>query len=48
MYDERPGGTKMPLLDSNGVIIRQKRWDENKAAFESTMRRNRSQTTTKD
>jgi hypothetical protein len=48
MYDERPGGTKMPLLDSDGVVIRQKRWDENRASFENTMRRNRNDSHTKD
>jgi hypothetical protein len=43
MYDERPGGTKMPILKADGSVIRQKEWDENRHTFESTIRRNRTE-----
>jgi len=42
MYDERPGGIKMPLLKSDGTIVRQKEWNENRAKFESQLRRTRT------
>lgn len=42
IYDERPGGYKMPILKPDGSVIRQKEWDEKKHQFESTIRKVRS------
>lgn len=42
MYDERPGGFKMPILKANGDPLRHKEWRENKKSIESNIRRIRT------
>lgn len=42
MYDERPGGTKMPFLNDNGTVLRHKQWRENKAGITDNIRRIRT------
>jgi hypothetical protein len=39
MYDERPNGIKMPLMNEDGSLVRRKQWDENRHKIESTIRR---------
>jgi hypothetical protein len=46
MYEDRGGGTKMPLLDNTGAPIRRKKFEENQRSIESTMRRIRNSTPT--
>lgn len=43
MYDERPGGTKMPILNWDGSVVRRKQYDDQKSTIESNMRRIRAQ-----
>lgn len=42
IYDERPGGTKMPVLKPDGTVLRHKEYQENKHKFDAMMHRNRS------
>ena len=42
IYDERPGGTKMPLLNPDGTVVRQKQYDEHKSEITTNMRRIRT------
>lgn len=44
-YDERPGGTKMPLLKMDGTVLRHKEHRDNNAAIEANRRRIRADTT---
>lgn len=39
IYDERPGGIKMPLLKPSGDVVRRKEWDENRVAIEANRKR---------
>lgn len=38
IYDERPGGGKMPVLKADGSVLRHKEYTENKHKVESTIR----------
>lgn len=42
MYDERPDGSKMPILKPNGDVVRRKEWGERRSEIESTIRRIRN------
>lgn len=42
IYDERPGGYKMPLLKADGSVVRQREYDERKSEITSTIRRIRN------
>lgn len=42
MYDERPDGSKMPILKPDGSVVRQREWDEKRHQYESTIRKLRS------
>jgi hypothetical protein len=42
IYEDRPGGTKMPLLNTDGSPVRQKQYDENKRQITSTIRATRN------
>jgi hypothetical protein len=44
MYDERPGGNRMPLVNPDGTLVRHKQWRENRKAIESSIRRIRNST----
>jgi hypothetical protein len=48
MYDERPGGTKMPFLNADGSVLRQKQYDEHKHQIEANIRRIRNTPATGD
>lgn len=43
MYDERPGGYKMPILKPDGHVLRRKEYGEKRRAIESTIRRLRNE-----
>jgi len=45
IHDERPGGTRMPLLNMDGTVVRHKQYRDNKAAIDATRRRIRNDTT---
>lgn len=38
MYDERPGGIKMPYIGTDGQTIRHRQWAENKEGFAEQVR----------
>lgn len=42
MYDERPGGIKMPILNPDGSLVRRKQFDEHKSEITNNMRRIRT------
>lgn len=42
--EERPGGTRMPLLNADMSVVRHKQYHDNKSAIEATRRRIRSDT----
>lgn len=42
IYSERAGGTKMPLLNPDGSVVRRKQYDERRHQIESTIRTLRS------
>ena len=44
MYDERPGGIKMPILKADGSVLRHKEYVENKATIDATRARIRNST----
>ena len=44
MYDERPGGIKMPILKPDGTPVRRRYYDENKHQITNTLRTNRALT----
>lgn len=45
MYDERPGGYKMPILKPDGGVIRQREWDQKRHQYEANIRRIRNSST---
>jgi len=45
MYDERPGGFKLPILKPNGDVLRRKEYEEKRPAITSTIRRIRNTAT---
>jgi len=45
VYDERPGGIKMPLLKADGTPVRRKWYQDNKSTVERTRRRIRNDPT---
>ncbi len=44
MYDERPGGIKMPILNADGSLVRRKQFDEHKTDIVNNLRRIRTST----
>lgn len=42
VYDERPGGTKVPVLKADGSVLRRKEFDEKRHTITDTMRRIRT------
>lgn len=42
IYNERPGGTKIPLLNPDGSVVRRRQYDREKAQITSTIRRIRN------
>ena len=48
MYDERPGGIKMPILKADGTVLRRKEYGENKKSIDANMRRIRGTQTPKE
>lgn len=38
MYEDRPGGTKIPLLNASGDVIRRKQYGENRHRYEAIRR----------
>jgi hypothetical protein len=44
IYDERPGGVKMPLMNPDGTLVRHKQWRENRKTIEANIRRIRAST----
>lgn len=42
MYDERPGGYKMPILKPDGHVLRRKEYGERRSEITANMRRIRS------
>jgi hypothetical protein len=42
MYDERPGGIKMPILKADGTVLRRYEFDEKRHQIDATRRRIRS------
>lgn len=42
MYDERPGGTRVPIMNSDGTHMRGKQFDDNKRLITNNIRRVRS------
>jgi len=42
MYDVRPDGSKMPLLNPDGSVVRHKQFVDNRNSIEATMRRLRT------
>ena len=42
IYDERPGGYKMPVLNPDGSVVRQREYDARKHEITSTIRRIRN------
>jgi hypothetical protein len=47
MYEDRPGGTKMPILNKHGNQMRAKEYQERRSVIEETQRRNRNPTSTR-
>ena len=43
MYDERPGGIKMPLIKPDGTVVRRKYYEEHRSQITRTLRHNRTQ-----
>lgn len=39
MYDERPDGSKMPILKPNGDVLRRKEYGEKRAQIEANRKR---------
>jgi hypothetical protein len=37
IYDERPGGVKVPLMKPDGTVVRRKYYDEHKHQITSTL-----------
>jgi len=44
IYNERPGGIKMPLLNADGSVVRRRQYDREKAKITSNIRRIRNST----
>mgnify|MGYP001177775805 CR=1 FL=1 len=42
IYNERPGGIKMPLLNADGSVVRRRQFDREKHKITSTIRRIRT------
>lgn len=42
MYDERPGGIRVPIMNSNGTHMRGKQFDDNQRSITNNIRRVRS------
>ena len=38
MYDERPGGKKMPMLKPDGNVLRRHEYERNRRKYDSIMR----------
>ena len=45
IYDERPDGSKMPVLKPDGSVLRHKEYQEHKAKYDAIIHRNRSAST---
>lgn len=45
IYDERPGGTRMPVLKSDGSVLRHKEYMDNRNEIEARRRAIRNDTT---
>jgi len=46
IYDERPGGVKMPLMNPDGTVVRHKQYRDNEAKIEAIRRHVRADTPT--
>lgn len=42
VYDERPGGIKMPVMKTDGTVVRQKWADEHKHTITEHLRKTRA------
>lgn len=42
MYDKRPDGSMMPIMNPNGEVVRRKEFGERRHEIESTIRRIRN------
>ncbi len=42
IYDERPGGFKVPIINNDGTVLRGKQFDDNKRQITNNLRRIRS------
>lgn len=42
IYQDRPGGTKMPVLKADGSVLRRREFDEKRHQIESNIRRIRT------
>jgi len=48
MYDERPDGSKMPILKPNGDVLRRKEYGENRHTIEANRKRIRQSASPKE
>jgi len=44
MYEDRPGGAKMPILNKHGDQMRHREFQSRRSVIEETQRRNRNPT----
>lgn len=42
IYQDRPGGTKMPVLKADGTVLRQREYDEKRHVIDANIRRIRN------